>query len=112
MKGDGSADNLGEYGTITVPDPINKPGGRNNSVAWKGSGSKLWLFGGYGFGSSNPETHLNDLWKYELPCSGELQLAPLSGTICYTGGSVLLTASVGTSYSWYKDGVVISGADR
>ncbi len=109
MKGDNTVDNLGEYGTITVSDINNKPGGRKEGASWKGSGSKIWLFGGYGYGSTNPPTYINDLWKYELPCSGQLLLTPLTGALCYSGSSVLLTVSGGTSYVWYKDGIVIPG---
>ncbi len=102
-KGDNSVNNSGEYGTQGVSDPNNKPGGRKGAIPWKGSGSKIWLFGGYEY------THLNDLWKYELPCSGQLLLTPLSGTLCYSGSSVPLSVSGGTSYVWYKDGVIIPG---
>jgi uncharacterized delta-60 repeat protein/gliding motility-associated-like protein len=36
-------------------------------------------------------------------------ITPASATIC-TGGAVTLTANGGTSYQWYKDGVIINGA--
>jgi len=36
-------------------------------------------------------------------------LSPSSGTIC-NNGSLTLTASGGTSYQWYKDGVPVTGA--
>ncbi|OSZ77733.1 hypothetical protein CAP36_15320 [Chitinophagaceae bacterium IBVUCB2] len=110
IKGNDSPGNNGEYGSQGTSNPANRPGGRHYSASWKNTGTQLWLFGGYGYGSSSPETQLNDLWKYELPCSGEIILSPISGIICFDGNPVTLTASGGAApYTWYKDGVIIPG---
>ncbi|MBP9102431.1 MAG: hypothetical protein KBF82_01110, partial [Chitinophagaceae bacterium] len=100
---------LGEYGTMGVPDNNNKPGGRRNVASWKANGNQLWLFGGFGYATTFPGDILNDLWRYQLPCPGEILLSPVSGVICFDGNPVTLTASGGTSYVWYKDGAIITG---
>lgn len=65
MKGSGSKDQVGIYGTRGVPAPANTPGARENSVGWTDASGNLWLFGGYGIGSSAGLGYLNDLWKYD-----------------------------------------------
>ena len=47
-----------------VADSSNTPGARGLSATWADSNGTLWLFGGYGYGSSGSLGALNDLWKY------------------------------------------------
>jgi N-acetylneuraminic acid mutarotase len=59
----------GVYGLWQIPAAGNSPGGREQGVGWTDSSGNLWLFGGYGFGSSNASGafsagHLNDLWEF------------------------------------------------
>ena len=63
MHGDKVANPFGVYGTQGIPDPANKPGGRQGAVSFTDAGNNFWLFGGYG-GSAIDEGQLNDLWKY------------------------------------------------
>jgi hypothetical protein len=56
----------GAYGTRGVGSTSNIPGGRRDAVSWIDSAGALWLFGGYGNGSTAGLANisrLNDLWK-------------------------------------------------
>ncbi len=55
----------GIYGTQGTAAPSNVPGGRYQAVSWLDPSGKLWLFGGFGLGSSGYDSILNDLWKYD-----------------------------------------------
>ncbi len=37
----------------------------NESISWTDSHGNLWLFGGYGYGSTTSSGYLNDLWRYD-----------------------------------------------
>ncbi|WP_297474459.1 kelch repeat-containing protein [Ferrovum sp.] len=67
----------GLYGTQNTPSTNNLPGARNDSVSWTDPAGNLWLFGGYGYASSNSPGDLNDLWEY----------APAAKTWTWVGGS-------------------------
>ena len=54
----------GVYGTLGVPAASNYPGGRQSGATWTDKDGNLWLFGGYGYDSSNGIGDLNDLWKF------------------------------------------------
>ncbi|UWZ84836.1 chitobiase/beta-hexosaminidase C-terminal domain-containing protein [Occallatibacter riparius] len=59
----------GVYGTKGVSSSANHPGGRNSAAGWMDQDDNLWLFGGYGFGSTNADWafssgFLNDLWRF------------------------------------------------
>ena len=64
VSGSKSGGQYGTYGTMGVPATGNTPGARGWSVTWIDSNDDLWLFGGYGFGSSGSVGALNDLWKF------------------------------------------------
>jgi hypothetical protein len=51
ISGSQSISTPGVYGTLGVPSSLTVPGGRFGSSVWQ-SGSKLYLFGGYGIDSS------------------------------------------------------------
>ena len=66
MKGPSAYQSPGVYGTRGVPSPANYPGARAySSATWTDNQNNLWLFGGKGYGSTNPGM-LNDLWKYDI----------------------------------------------
>lgn len=64
MKGSKIGGQLSIYGTQTIPNNSNCPGGRNLSVGWTDNNGNLWLFGGSGYAASATNGWLNDLWKY------------------------------------------------
>jgi hypothetical protein len=64
VSGSSSAGQYGVYGTMGVPATSNTPGARGWSATWIDSNDDLWLFGGYGYGSSGSVGTLNDLWKF------------------------------------------------
>jgi hypothetical protein len=72
VSGSNSTNQSGEYGTKGTPSDLNYPGARSYSISWTDSLGNLWLFGGYGYDSSDPVDYgdLNDLWKFN-PLSGE-----------------------------------------
>ncbi|TND08309.1 MAG: Kelch repeat type 2-containing protein [Bacteroidetes bacterium] len=77
VSGDNTPNQPGVYGTITVPSPTNKPGGRMGAVSWINA-SGLWLFGGYDFSGGEH----NDLWLYTPDTvSVSVQAQPLSGCV-------------------------------
>ncbi|HYV91479.1 MAG TPA: kelch repeat-containing protein [Chitinophagales bacterium] len=62
MKGSNQADQIGTFGTITVPNVNNIPSAREETNgAWTDKNNNLWLFGG--LGNSNK---YNDVWKYDV----------------------------------------------
>jgi len=64
MKGSGVKDTFGTYGIKGMPDAGNTPGGRRDSAIWTDADGNFWLYGGFGYGSSQFGI-LSDLWKYE-----------------------------------------------
>ena len=54
----------GVYGTLDEASTNNAPGARTNAVSWTDSSGNLWLFGGYGYDSTDTWGELNDLWRY------------------------------------------------
>ncbi len=60
MKGDNTGNQPGNYGTIGVAAPSNKPGGRYEAAQWTDLQGNFWLYGG-GLGLS---AYFSDLWKY------------------------------------------------
>jgi hypothetical protein len=67
MSGSGinTADTSGGYGTLGVPAAGNVPGARTGAVSWIDPSGNLWLFGGWGYDSTNTLGDLNDLWRYQ-----------------------------------------------
>ncbi len=68
MKGDSAnntiAAHYGTYGTQSVSDQMNTPGGRAGAVGWVDNAGNNWLFGGSGNSTSGADGLLNDLWKF------------------------------------------------
>jgi len=65
ISGSDTSNQIGSYVTKGTPDAGNVPGARSSSISWKGSGSNLWLFGGFGYDSAGNVGLLNDLWKFD-----------------------------------------------
>src|SRR5580704_5686778 len=67
----GGADQIGIYGTQGSPAAGNIPGSRWGATARMDAAGNVWLFGGYGYGSTIPTAPLspvgllNDLWKLD-----------------------------------------------
>lgn len=64
VDGTTATDQAGIYGTLGVPAATNLPGGRDSGMTWTDSKGNLWLFGGYGYDSTQTFGALNDLWEY------------------------------------------------
>ncbi len=61
---------LSSFPTLAIENPStnNHPGGRKVTGSHAGldaNSSELWLFGGFGYGESNPSGYLNDLWRFK-----------------------------------------------
>lgn len=67
VSGSKQVNQPGSYGTQGTADAGNAPGARDSAVAWQDASGALWLFGGDGYGATDPwNAHgdLNDLWKF------------------------------------------------
>jgi N-acetylneuraminic acid mutarotase len=68
VSGGNASNAAGVYGTLGAAAASNLPGARQAASSWIDSSGNLWLFGGYGYGSSVAATggsgYLNDLWQY------------------------------------------------
>jgi N-acetylneuraminic acid mutarotase len=73
----------GAYGTQGMTAAGNFPGARQDASSWTDSTGSLWLFGGYGYGSTGTQGSLNDLWKYD----------PNSGTWTWESGANVVGAN-------------------
>lgn len=65
IKGANGLFSIGNYGTIGVTSPTNRPGARSNSSVAVDSNGKIWLYGGFGYDYIGRGGYLNDLWKYD-----------------------------------------------
>ncbi len=67
VKGSNVSNSPGVYGTKGVAAPGNYPGSRLQGMfAWTDLSGDLWLYGGNGFGPTNAQGFLNDLWRYNI----------------------------------------------
>jgi hypothetical protein len=76
ISGDNIPNPPGNWGTLGVSSPLNKPDGRMGCVGWRANTGELYLFGGTvsPFGSFH-----NDLWKYTIdPACGTCSSMPLA----------------------------------
>jgi len=55
----------GVYGKLGIFGPGNTPGSREQAVTWTDAAGKLWLFGGFGYDSSDTAGEFNDLWEFD-----------------------------------------------
>lgn len=95
----------GVYGTLGVAATSNVPEGRVVAVSWTDRSGNLWLFGGYGFGSTGMSGTLNDLWKFDPASkewtwvSGSNLAAPVAGGVYGTLGVAAAGNVPGARYS-------------
>lgn len=61
LKVSGSS-SVNAQGVYTGARPL--PGARYNAATWADTAGNLWLFGGWGYGSTDAG-HLNDMWKFD-----------------------------------------------
>ncbi len=76
ISGDNTPNPGGNWGTMGVSSPLNKPDGRMGSVGWRSLTGELYLFGGtaFTFGSFH-----NDVWKYTIdPSCAFCNTAPVA----------------------------------
>lgn len=66
VSGSNTGDQSGIYGIKGVAGPLNRPGSKENPLAWSGPSGKLWLFGGMGYDSVGANGAINDLWSFDL----------------------------------------------
>ncbi len=64
MGGSTQAAASGNFGSIGVAAPGNRPGAREQPAAWTDVAGNLWLFGGYGYDAFGQQDDLNDLWRF------------------------------------------------
>jgi hypothetical protein len=64
IGGSSSTASPGTYGTQGVQALSNVPGAREQAVGWVDGSGSFWLFGGFGFDSSDVHDDLNDLWRF------------------------------------------------
>jgi N-acetylneuraminic acid mutarotase len=74
LKGSFAADQGGVYGTQGVYNTSNIAGARAASSSFSAN-NKLYLFGGYGYGSGVGAGYLNDLWEYTPACTETYSVA-------------------------------------
>lgn len=99
LKGQNTNADAGDYGTKGVPSVNYHPSARLFSSHWVGSNNTLWVFGGNGVDSAQNFGDLNDLWVLETCVAPIVSVSPSSPTVC-TGGTLNLTASGASTYSW------------
>lgn len=94
MSGDNVTNQPGVYGTMGTPNPANKPGARNGTIAWKNNNG-LWLFGGSFSG------YYNDLWRYipDKPVADFNFIASACTTLGFTNTSTASCNKI-SSYEW------------
>ncbi len=69
ISGGSGDDAPGVYGTRGTASASNVPGARQAANSWTDLSGGLWVFGGYGAGSTGELGYLNDLWRYS-PSTG------------------------------------------
>ncbi len=74
-SGDTIQNPLGNWGTLGVTSPSNKPNGRDGAVGWADNKGHLYFRGGVSLGVA---TAYNDLWKFTIDstCSTCAAMAP------------------------------------
>jgi len=82
VGGSNTVNQGGTYGTLGTPASQNIPGARNGEFLWIDSSKTVWLFGGFGYDSTDALGSLNDLWKYS---SGEWTWMGGANTVEHVG---------------------------
>lgn len=102
VKGANTINQLGTYGTQTIPNTNNIPGGRYYNSYWPTTNGKCWLIGGLGYSNTNLSDNMEDLWKFNPSCNPET-LSAVPGTSVCSNNVFTLSAhySGSNTISWY-----------
>ncbi|CAN5440904.1 hypothetical protein BH11BAC1_BH11BAC1_25270 [soil metagenome] len=74
ISGDNIPNPTGNWGTLGVSSPLNKPNGRGGSLMWSDTNGGLYFFGGTDENWPNP---YNDFWKFNIdPACGACNTMP------------------------------------
>lgn len=94
----------GVYGIQTITAPFTTPGARYYNTWWKPSNGYFWLFGGLGFSAVAPApNNLNDLWRFQPPCTPVNMTSSAALNICNGNSATLTAVSSGSgTISWYN----------
>ncbi len=95
MGGSSAGTVAGTYGTLGTPAAGNIPGSRTNPSVWTDSSGNFWLFGGWGYDSTDAVGWLNDLWKYN-PSTNQWTWMGGSNTVGSNGGQPGVYGTLGT----------------
>lgn len=108
ISGDNSSNPAGNWGTLGVSSPLNKPQGRGGTVAWSDQNGHIYLFGGT---DQFWPSMYNDLWKFTIDpncaiCSSVPQaIFTAPNHICPGTCTDFTNLSVNaTSYQWNFQG--------
>lgn len=105
VKGSGTFNFPGVYGTVGTPSVTNIPGARRGGVSWIDQANNLWMFGGYGKPASGNPGALNDLWKYNNCFISPITLTiTAKDTLICAGETTSLTVTGGSNYLWNTGG--------
>ena len=96
VSGPNTSNAGGVYGTLGVASISNMPGARAEAITWIDSSGNLWLFGGFGYDSTNTLGELNDLWEFN-PAAGTWEWVSGSNTV--SAGGVYGTLGVASAGS-------------
>ncbi len=105
VSGNDTIDAVGNYGVKNVSSPLNYPGARFGATSWTDSSGDLWLFGGYGLGSTSTQGYLNDLWRFN-PSTGEWTWVGGSNMIGQPGSYGQQGTGSTTNYSGTRFGAI------
>lgn len=64
VRGSNQSADLGNRGTMGVPNSANDPSGRHGGANWVDNSGNLWTFGGEGYDSNANFGHIGDIWRY------------------------------------------------
>src|SRR5687768_6513487 len=97
MAGSSDVNSIGVYGSIDQSSSDNVPGSRSSAAGMVSfTDNSLWLFGGFGMGSTSSIGFLNDVWTYSINSSPSVT-STSSGTSTTTISSSTSTSSFSTS---------------
>jgi hypothetical protein len=113
VSGDSLTDQFGDWGTLGISNPTNKPSSRAGSVGWTNHNGDLYLFGG----CADPwlSTYYNDLWKYTIDPSCGISCSTIAPPValfqssdtafCANDCIDLINLSIyANSYQWFFPG--------
>jgi PKD repeat protein len=103
VSGDSTTNPVGNWGTMGISSPLNKPNGRAGNVMWSDQAGSIYVFGGT---SNWPDTR-GDMWKFTIDpacasCSSQpIALFNAPNQICPGTCTDFTNNSISsTSYQW------------